>query len=88
MATDQATFVPLQEVLVDRATGRASRSWSLFFQRLVVQADGVGLILETDPVLPADDTWWISRSGVSPAMEIDFNFQIDGTTYVVPIATV
>lgn len=38
-------------------------------------------LLTADPGSPADDTWWVRRTGTSPTMSVALRARISGVTY-------
>lgn len=38
-------------------------------------------LLTADPGSPADDTFWVRRTGSSPAMQVELRVRISGVTY-------
>ena len=43
-------------------------------------------LLTADPGSPANDTWWLKRTGSGP-YEISLNVRIAGTTHSIPLYT-
>lgn len=51
--------------------------------------DGLGIhsLLTADPGSPADDTWWLVRTGTTPTMTVAVRARIAGTTYTIASIT-
>lgn len=47
-----------------------------------------GVLLTADPGSPADDTWWVRRTGSSPTMDVEVRVRIGGTTYTIAGITI
>lgn len=45
-------------------------------------------LLTADPASPIDDTWWMVRTGTSPAMQVTLKVRISGVTYEVAGITI
>lgn len=75
-------LTPMQaEPFVDR-DGKVTRPWFAFLRAITP-----GVLLTADPASPADDSWWVSRIGTSPAMVVALKVRIDGTTTTVATVT-
>ena len=46
-----------------------------------------GRLMSADPASPANEDWWIKRSGSGP-YTISLNVRIGGTTYSIPLGDV
>lgn len=51
-------------------------------------ASSSGEVLAADPGSPTDDTSWIVKTGVSPAMNVALKVRIDGVTYTLASITI
>lgn len=47
-----------------------------------------GSILTADPAGPADDSAWLVREGVSPAMQVTLRIRVAGVTYDLAAITI
>jgi hypothetical protein len=45
-------------------------------------------VLTADPGSPANDTYWVRRTGASPAMDVEVRVRIAGTTYTLAGITI
>ena len=53
-----------------------------------VSGGGGGTLLTADPGAPANDTWWVRRTGVSPTMDVALRVRVAGTTYTIASITI
>jgi len=49
----------------------------------VLDSTGGGVLLTADPGSPANDTWWVVRTGTSPTMTVALKVRISGATYTI-----
>lgn len=50
-------------------------------------AFSIGALLTADPGSPADDTWWVVRTGTTPTMTVALKARIAGVTYTITSIT-
>lgn len=67
------------EARLERSDGAAA--WDVI-------AGELGAVLTADPGAPDDDTFWVRRTGASPAMDVELRVRVAGTTYTIASITI